>query len=64
MTLARATKILRRRLLWLERRVAHRPAEQGELKPEDTNDDGILAEIGALRAVLAMFAAPRGGPTT
>lgn len=64
MTLARATAVLRRRLLWLERRVASREAEQGELAPADVNRDGILAEIDALRVVLGMFAAPRGGQQT
>lgn len=58
MTLARAAKILRRRLLWLERRVAHRPPDAPPLAASDVNDDGVMAEIDALRAVLAMFPAP------
>lgn len=58
MTLARAAKILRRRLAWLERRVAKRPADQPELADAELNEDGILAEIEALRAVLAMFPIP------
>lgn len=62
MTLARAAKVLRRRLLWLERRVAKRPADQPALATADVNEDGVMAEIEALRAVLAMFPEPAAEP--
>jgi hypothetical protein len=57
-TLARAAKILRRRLLWLENRVKHRPADAPPLASSDINDDGVMAEIEALRTILALHPAP------